>query len=124
MADIYVDVPLLPDEKIGYINKDGHIYGYLEDGQEEYIGWVDYEEGIVYAGKEDDEEVLEMGWVEENGDIFATYEDGEERLGYVNEDGKFYGYTDDGDEYLGQVTGMTNTVEAAAAILFFFDEEE
>jgi hypothetical protein len=124
MADIYQDVPLLPDEKIGHINQSGHIYAYLEDNQEEYLGWVDYEEGVIYAGKQDDEEVIEMGWIEESGDVFATYEDGEERLGYVDENGKLYAYTDEGDDYLGQVTGMTDAAEGAAAILFFFDEEE
>jgi hypothetical protein len=122
MADIYLDIPLLPDEKIGYINKEGRVYAYLEDGQEEYLGWVDLSERMIYAEEEGD--VFEMGRIEENGDVFATYEDGEERLGYVDDEGKLYAYTDEGDEYLGQVTEMTDAIEGAAAMLFFFEEEE
>ena len=66
-----------------------------------------------------------MGWVEENGEVYGSYEEGDEKLGYVADDGKFYLVDEDsGEDYMGQVMEMKHKVDGAAAILFFFDEYE
>jgi hypothetical protein len=118
MSKIYRHIPLSPDEVIGRI-EDGKIYD-EEDGENLYIGRIDYTEGAVY----DDEDGY-MGWLEGKREVYARYDDGEEAaLGYVAEDGKLYLYDEEEDDhlYVGQVIDMTNPVEGAAALLFFFDE--
>jgi hypothetical protein len=113
---IYRDVPLLPDKLIGRIDEQGKVYD-VESGQDEYIGYVDYEEGDVY----DEDEDL-MGYITDEGNIIGIYEeDDEEDIGYVTEEGEIYGYSEEGDLYLGKVVGMQDSVEGAAAMLLFFD---
>ena len=119
MAKIYENIELAPDKLIGRIDPEGKIYD-EEDGESLYLGRVDYEHGKVY-----DEDDGYMGWIEESGEIYGSYEDSDELLGYVGDDGKLYLYDDDDDEiYVGQVTEMTHMADAAAAVLFFFDEFE
>lgn len=120
---IYRDVPMLPDKLIGRIDNEGKIYDLEDVEKEEYIGWINYEEGEVY---DVDDEL--MGWLEDDGAIVGHYEDGDEEIGYVTEEGEVYGYDEDEEEiYLGKVTGMEDATEGAAAMLLFydiFDEEE
>ncbi len=126
MPKIYRDVPPGSHDLIGWIDPDdGSIYD-STSGRDRYLGEVDYDEGEVY----DDTEEF-MGWVEDDGRVFASYpgepggEDVEECLGYVDEDGRLFVYADDEEEeelYVGYVTEMTDEVEGAAALLFFFDE--
>ena len=120
MAKIYEHVAMSPDTLIGRIDDDGRIYYEDEEGQSEYIGWIDYAGSKVY-----DEDDIYMGWVEENGEVYGSYEEGDEKLGYVADDGKFYLVDEDsGEDYVGQVMEMKHKVDGAAAILFFFDEYE
>lgn len=119
MANIYEHVELAPDQLIGRIDEEGRVY-YEEEGESEYIGRIDYAQGEVF-----DEEEGYMGWVEENGEIFGSYEEGDEKLGRVADDGKLYLF-DEGDVevYVGQVTEMKHKADGAAAVFFFFDEWE
>ncbi len=120
MAKIYEHVALAPDTLIGRIDEDGRIYYEDEAGQSEYIGWIDYASGKVY-----DEDDIYMGWVEANGAIYGSYEEGEERIGDVADDGKLYLIDEENqEEYVGQVTEMKHKADGAAAVLFFFDEYE
>lgn len=117
---IYVDTPLAPDELIGRIDENGKIYA-IDHGEEEYIGWIDYDEGDVY----DHEDYL-LGWAEDDGTIIAYYEDDddEEELGYVTEEGALYYYASDEEEtYFGKLTDMTDYAEGAAALLLFTEED-
>lgn len=119
MAKIYEHVELAPDPLLGHIDENGQIY-YDEGGQSEILGRIDYEKGQVY-----DEDDVYMGWIEENGEIYGSYEDGDLRLGRVADDGKLYVYDEDEAElYVGQVTEMKQKADGAAAVLFFFDEYE
>jgi hypothetical protein len=119
MAKIYEHVELAPDTLIGRIDEEGRIY-FEEEGESEYIGWINYEQGEVF-----DEEDIYMGWVEENGEIYGSYEEGDERLGHVADDGKLYLYGEgDAEVYVGQVTEMKHKADGAAAVFFFFDEWE
>ena len=99
----------------------GKVYAIDENKKDKYLGWVDYESGEVF-----DEDNDLMGWVEDDGEVIGYYEDGEADLGYVTEDGEIYAYTDDEEVevYLGKVREMQDIVEAAAAMLFFFEGEE
>jgi hypothetical protein len=119
MAKIYENVGLAPDPLIGHIDDEGKIY-YENEGQSEYIGRIDYQDGKVYDQDDD-----YMGWVEENGEIYGSYEDGDLCLGYVADDGKLYVYDEDEEEIqVGQVTEMKHKADGAAAVFFFFDEYE
>ncbi|MCK6626495.1 MAG: hypothetical protein L6R45_15125 [Anaerolineae bacterium] len=119
MAKIYEHIELAPDVMIGRIDEAGRVY-YEEEGEGEYIGRIDYEQGEVF-----DEDEGYMGWIEENGDIYGSYEEGDERLGRVADDGKLYLYDEgDAEVYVGQVTEMKHKADGAAAVLFFFDEWE
>lgn len=125
MAKIYENVRLMPDKLVGRVDsRDGRIYA-TEDGTDEFIGQVDYAEGEVY----DDYDNL-IGWVEENGEIFVYYEgddeedDDEERIGRIDNQGRLYLFTHSGEENVGSVTEMTNPVEGAAGLLFFFADDE
>ena len=118
---IYQDVPMLPDRLIGHIDDTGKVYA-TKSGKDEFVGWIDYEEGEVY----DTEDEL-MGWLEEEGAIIGHYDDGDEEIGYVTDDGEVYGYDEDEkDLYLGKLVTMEDATEGAAAMLLFFDiyEEE
>jgi hypothetical protein len=113
---IYRDVPMLPDKLIGRIDDEGKVHN-VGSGEDEFIGWIDYEEGEVYDA---DDEL--MGWLEEDGLIIGHYDDDDEDIGYVTEDGEVYGYDDDGEDvYLGKVVIMEDATEGAAAMLLFFD---
>jgi hypothetical protein len=113
---IYRDVPMLPDKLIGRINDEGKVFD-IESGEEEFIGWIDYNEGEVYDA---DDEL--MGWIENDGTIIGQYEDEDEEIGYVTDDGEVYGYDDEGkDLYLGKVTPTQDATDGAAAMLLFYD---
>ncbi len=124
MATIYEHIRLGSDTKLGHINKDGDIYGLLEDtNEEEYIGRVDYDEGVVYLLDEDSE--IAMGWIDEEGQVVASFEDEDVVIGFVKENGELHYYIDDEDaQYIGRVADMTDPVEGAAAMLIFFEFEE
>lgn len=124
MATIYEHVSLSPDTKLGRINEDGEIFGFLEDsGEEEYIGRVDYDEGTVCLLDEDTEIVL--GWIDENAHIIASFEDGDVEIGYVSDNGDLHYYIDENDApRVGRVTDMKDPVEGAAALLIFFEFED
>ncbi len=127
MATIYRNVRVGFDKVLGRIDSSsGRIYDSTSD-KDEYVGWIDYEMGEVFDEADD-----LVGWVDENGQVFVSYEYDEdddeekvegERIGYVKKDGKLYAYTDDAEKLLGQVTEMTHPAEGAAGLLFFFDEE-
>ncbi len=119
MAKIYENIELAPDLLIGHIDGEGQIY-FEEEGQSENIGHIDYQNGQVY-----DQDNVYMGWVEENGEVYGSYEEGDLCLGYVDDDGKLYLYDDNEESiHVGQVTEMKHKVDGAAAVLFFFDEYE
>ncbi len=124
MATIYEHIRLGSDTKLGQINKNGDIYGLLEDtNEEEYIGRVDYEEGVVYLLDEDSE--IAMGWVDEERQVVASFEDEDVVIGFVKENGELYYYIDDEDaQYIGRVADMIDPVEGAAAMLIFFEFED
>ena len=118
---IYLGKPLTPDKVIGRIDDEGKIYT-LEAVEEEYIGWIDYEEGDVY----DDEDVV-IGWAEPNGVVLAYYEDEdkESEIGFVNDEGELFYYDENEDEvYFGGLKGFQDYAEGAAALLFFLEAEE
>jgi len=125
MATIQEHIRFGEDNKIGNITAEGEIYGYLEDtGEEEYIGRVDYEEGVVYLIDEDGE--LALGWVDDEGRVISSLEDDDEfEIGYVKDNGDLFYYVDENDaQHVGQVVDMKDPVEGAAALLIFFDYEE
>jgi hypothetical protein len=116
---IYRDVAFAPDEQIGYIDADGRIYA-LQAGQpDQYIGYLDYEEGEVLTS---DDEL--MGYITEEAEVIASYEDEDINIGYVGENGGLYLYGEDEEDlYVGKVDEMEDSAEGAAALLFFFDED-
>ena len=128
MATIHEHVPLNPDNKLGFITDDGDIFGYMEHtGQEEYVGRVDYEEGLVCMLDEDEEEDTEivLGWIDEDANIIASFENGDVIIGYVKENGDLHYYIDENDApYVGKVSDMRDPVEGAAALLIFFEFED
>jgi hypothetical protein len=118
MAKFYRDVVLSPEKEIGHVDGSGRIYA-ERLGPDEFIGWINYDEGEVYNA---DDEL--MGWIEDDGTVVAAYEDEEVSIGYVTEEGQLYMYGDEEDDlYVGKVGEMEDMVEGAAALLFFFDEE-
>ena len=113
---IYRDVPMLPDKLIGRIDDVGKVFD-IESDEEEYIGWIDYDEGEVYDADDD-----LMGWIEDDCTIIGQYEDDNENIGYVTDEGEVFGYDDEGkDLYMGKVALMRDTTEGAAAMLLFYD---
>lgn len=120
MADIYEHIPMSPETKIGYVDADGKIFAQFDDGSVEYIGWIDYEEGDIY-----DEEDGLMGWIEENGEVVASYEEDDFAIGRVAENGNLYLFGEEGEDdiLVGRIDKMEDPSEGAAALLFFFDEE-
>jgi hypothetical protein len=120
VVKFFIDKPISPDELSGYIDPEGQIFT-SGSGSEEYLGWIDYDEGDVY-----DETDSLVGWVEDNGAIIAYYSDTEEELeiGYVTQAGELFCYDQDEKElYFGRLRNMQNAVEAAAALLLFLDRE-
>lgn len=118
MVEICEHVHLMPDKPIGRIDQDGKVF-VRSLGLDEFIGWIDYEEGDVY-----DREDVFLGWVEDDGGVVARYDEEDVDLGYVTDEGELYLYDDEDEIYVGKVAGMEDTVEGAAALLLFFDEEE
>ena len=116
---IYQGVSFKPDQQVGWIDERGKIYA-VGSGADEYVGWIDYQEGNIY-----DEEGELAGWVEDDGAVVYSEDDGEEiEIGYVTEEGELFGYNDEEQEvYLGKIKNMSDVAEGAAAILFLFDEE-
>ena len=110
-----------PEEVIGRVDEDDNIYA-TGEGEEEYLGWIDYEEGEIY----DDEDNL-IGWAEDDGTIVAYDKESEEEieLGYINDEGDLYYYTGEDEEaYLGKLVEMSDYADGAAVLLFFVGEEE
>ena len=128
MATIHEHIPLNPDNKLGHITDSGEIFGYVEHtNQEEYVGRVDYEEGLVCLLDDDEEEDTEIvvGWIDEDANIIASFENGDVVMGYVKENGDLHYYIDENDApYVGKVSDMRDPVEGAAALLIFFEFEE
>jgi hypothetical protein len=109
------------EELIGRIDEDDNIYA-IADGEEEYLGWIDYDEGEIY----DDEDVL-IGWAEEDGTIVAYDEESEEEIeiGYITDEGDLYYFTGEDEEaHLGKLMEMSDYADGAATLLFFVEEEE
>ena len=127
MATIHEHVPLSPDNKLGFITDDGDIFGYMEhNNQEEYVGRVDYEEGLVCLLDDNEEEDTEivLGWIDEDANIIASFENGDIVIGYVKDNGDLHYYIDENDApYVGKVSDMRDPVEGAAALLIFFEFE-
>jgi glucan-binding YG repeat protein len=124
MATIYEHIRFEKDTKLGFINQDGEIFGYLEDsGEEEFVGRIDYDDSVVYLLDEDEE--IAMGWLDDENKIIASFEEEDIVIGYVKENGDLYYYVDDNDaQYIGRVDDMSDPVEGAAALLIFFEFEE
>ena len=118
---IFVDKPIAPDELCGQIDAQGEVYTIGTAG-EEYLGWIDYEEGDVY-----DEADILIGWAEDDGTIIAYYQDTEEELeiGFVTEEGELSYYDEEGEAiYFGRLRNQQKYVEGAAALLLFIDRED
>ena len=118
---IFVDKPIAPDELCGQIDAQGEVYT-IGTASEEYLGWIDYEEGDVY-----DEDDILIGWAEDDGTIIAYYQDTEEELeiGFVTEDGQLSYYDEEGEAiYFGRLRNQQKYVEGAAALLLFIDRED
>jgi len=121
VVKIFIDKPIAPDELSGQIDAEGQIYT-TGSGNEEYLGWVDYEENDVY-----DEDDCLIGWAEETGAIIAYYQETEEELevGYVAKTGEIYYYDEDEKEvYFGRLRNLNSFVDGAAALLCFLDRED
>jgi len=116
---IFIDKPVSPDELSGHIDLEGQVFTIGAD--EEYLGWIDYQEGDVY-----DEDDCLIGWAEEDGTIIAYYQETEEELeiGYVTQDGEISYYDEEGEAiYFGRLRNFQKYVEGAAALLLFLDRE-
>lgn len=124
MATIFEFIDENQTGKLGTIDEDGDIYGVLEDsGEQEYVGHVDYDEGVVYLNDGDEE--VGLGWVDEEGRVIASFEDENVELGYVAENGDLFFFADEENSIrVGNVTDMRHPVEGAAAMLIFFEFEE
>jgi hypothetical protein len=115
-------VEITTQNLIGRIDEQGNVYE-VEEQDETCLGWINFEDGDVY----DDEDEL-IGWVEDDGTVVALSEEGDEEIeiGHVNDKGELYCYTGEDEETLvGQLKNMHDYTEGAAALLFFlsFDEE-
>ncbi len=118
---IFAEIEGEGTKQVARINEEGKLY-VVDGDQEEYLGWIDYEEGNVY----DNEDFL-VGWAEDDGTVILYYEDEdeEEEIGYVTEEGEINFYSGDDDEiYFGKMEGMKHFADGAAALLFFLEEEE
>jgi hypothetical protein len=118
---IYADRAFAPDKQIGRIDEEGKVYA-IDKDVDNYIGWIDYEEGDVY-----DENDILIGWAEDDGTIIAYYEKDEEEedIGYINDEGEVYYYDEKEDEvYFGKLKDWEDYSEGAAALLFFTEGEE
>ena len=115
-------VEIIPQNMFGRIDDQGNVYE-VEGQEETCLGWINFDDGDVF----DDEDEL-IGWVEDDGTVVSLDDKGDEEIeiGYVNEKGELYCYTGEDEEALvGQLKNMQDYTEGAAALLFFlsFDEE-
>mgnify|MGYP007078645226 CR=1 FL=1 len=66
-----------------------------------------------------------VGWIDEDANIIASFENGDVVIGYVKENGDLHYYIDENDApYVGKVSDMRDPVEGAAALLIFFEFED
>jgi len=115
---IYRDKALSPDKYVGRIDDRGKVFR-VELGEDDYLGWIDYEEGDIY----DTDDTI-IGWVEDDGEILSFLNDEEKEIGFVTEEGELYWYSEDAEEeYFGTIRGMEDISEGAAGLLFFLKEE-
>jgi len=115
---IYRDKALAPDKYVGRIDDRGKIFR-VEFGEDDYLGWIDYEEGEIF----NTEDAI-IGWVEEDGEIISFIDDEENEIGFVTEEGELYWYSEDAEEeYFGTIRGMEDISEGAAGLLFFLRDE-
>ena len=122
MANVYGEVAPGQEELIARFDDEGRLYVKIDD-VEEYIGYVDYDSGEVY---DMDDELI--GWIEENGSVILSNENEEEEyeIGFVDEDANMFIYiSEDGEkEAVGRIEEMKHPVEGAAALLFFIEDDE
>ncbi len=121
VVKIYIDKPIAPDELCGKIDAEGQVFT-SGSGGNKYLGWVDYDEGDVYDGKDQ-----LIGWSEDDGTIIAFYQETEEELevGYITDDGDIYYYDENEKElYFGRLRHWEYYAEGAAALLLFLDRLE
>ena len=121
MSNSGTRVEITPENLIGRIDDEGNVYE-VEGDEEICLGWINFDEGDVF----DVEDVL-IGWVEDDGTVVAVDEEEDEEIevGYVNEKGELYCYEGEDQEALvGQLENMQDYAEGAAALLFFLDVEE
>ncbi len=114
-------IDLTPKNLIGRIDDEGNVYE-VEGDEEICLGWINFEHGDVF----DVEDVL-IGWVEDDGMVVAVDEEEDEEIevGYVNDQGALYAYAGENEEILvGQLKEMQDLAEGAAALLFFLNIEE
>jgi hypothetical protein len=114
-------IEMTPENLIGRIDDDGNVYEV--DGEDEIcLGWINFDEGDVF----DAEDVL-IGWVEDDGTVVAVDEEADEEIeiGNVNDQGELYAYEGENKKALvGKLKTMQDYAEGAAALLFFLDVEE
>jgi hypothetical protein len=118
---IYADLPEEQNILVARVDEEGKLYA-IDGEKEEYIGWIDYQEGDVY----DSEDFL-LGWAEDDGSVLIYYEDEdeEEEIGYVTEEGEIFFYQGEDEEvFFGKLANMKSYADGAAALLFFLEEEE
>ena len=114
-------IEMTPENLIGRIDDEGNVYE-VEGDEEICLGWIDFEQGDVF----DVEDIL-IVWVEDDGTAVAVDEEADEEIeiGYVNDQGALFAYQGDDEETLvGQLQNMQDLAEGAAALLFFLDVEE
>jgi hypothetical protein len=117
---IYEDKAFSPDKLIGRIEEDGKVYS-IESGTSDYLGYIDYEQGEVY----NDAELL-LGWAEDDGTVIAYYEEDEEEeeIGYINDQGEVFFFDSNEEEvYFGSLQDWNEYSEGAAVLLFFTEED-
>lgn len=113
-------VQLIRENLIGRIDDEGNVYE-VEGEEEVCLGWIDFEQGDVF----DAEDEL-IGWVEDDGTVVAVDEEADQEIeiGYVNDQGALYAYEgEDAEVLVGQLQNMQDFAEGAAALLFFLDIE-
>jgi hypothetical protein len=115
---IYRDKALAPDKYVGRIDARGKVLE-VELGEDDYLGWIDYNEGDIYDSLD-----AIIGWVEKDGEVIRLVEDQEEEIGFVTDDGELYWYSRNEEEYFGKLKDMQDFSEGAAALLFFLEKKQ
>ena len=121
MGNSSTRIEMIKENLIGRIDDEGNVYE-LEGEEEICLGWINFDEGDVF----DTEDEL-IGWVEDDGTVVAVDEEADEEIeiGYVNDQGELYAYEGEDEKALvGQLKNMQDLAEGAAALLFFLDIEE